>query len=110
VPTDEQHNAHAEPLPENVVASFRLLANAFETMRVEHASNTELLDGMIELLESQANDPPTQVKGVPDSFLDELDRVPKKELKKDQTCPICNLPFLEGKYPDRQDSQPLSMS
>jgi hypothetical protein len=36
------------------------------------------------------------VKGVPDSFLDGLDRVPKKNLKPDEDCPICGNPFLDG--------------
>lgn len=27
----------------------------------------------------------------------ELERVPKKALKKADTCPICNNPFLDGK-------------
>lgn len=29
----------------------------------------------------------------------ELERVPRKELKKDDSCPICSSPFLEDKYP-----------
>ena len=28
-----------------------------------------------------------------------LDRVPKTSLKPSQTCPICNNPFLDDKYP-----------
>jgi hypothetical protein len=51
---------------------------------------------MIEVLRQNADDPPTELKGVPDSFLDELKRVPKKSLKPTDTCPICVNPFLEG--------------
>jgi len=29
----------------------------------------------------------------------ELDRIPKARLTKDQTCPICSLPFLDDPYP-----------
>ena len=29
----------------------------------------------------------------------ELERVHKKKLKKDETCPICGNPFLDDKYP-----------
>jgi hypothetical protein len=98
------HNAHATPQPENVAAAFRLLANAFEMMRGRapedqthaHDQGNELLANMIEVLRQNADDPPTEVKGVPNSFLDELERVPKKALKKDDTCPICVNPFLDG--------------
>lgn len=51
---------------------------------------------MIEVLRENADDPPTELKGVPDSFLDELERVPKETLKPSDTCPICVNPFLDG--------------
>lgn len=38
-------------------------------------------------------------RGLPPSFLDTLDRVDKKSLKKDDTCPICTTPYLEDQYP-----------
>jgi hypothetical protein len=93
-------NANALPQPENMAAAFRLLANAFETMRGRPADEgngeSDLLANMIEVLRENADDPPTELKGVPDSFLDELERVPKKALKPTDTCPICVNPFLEG--------------
>ena len=72
-------------------AAFRLLANAFEMMRGRPADDEaggerDLLAGMIEVLRQNADDPPTELKGVPDSFLDELERVPKKSLKPTDTC------------------------
>jgi hypothetical protein len=84
-------------------AAFRLLANAFEMMRGRPADDqgsgeNDLLANMIEVLRQNADDPPTELKGVPDSFLDELERVPKKSLKPTDTCPICVNPFLEGEY------------
>lgn len=98
------HNTHALPQPENVAAAFRLLANAFDMMRgrpTDERGNgagdgDELLASMIEQLRQNADNPPTELKGVPDSFLDELERVPKKSLKPSDTCPICVNPFLEG--------------
>ncbi|KAF2203592.1 hypothetical protein GQ43DRAFT_478941 [Delitschia confertaspora ATCC 74209] len=102
------HNVHALPQPENMAAAFRLLANAFEMMRgrapddnEEHHSSggEDLLANMIEVLRQNADDPPAELKGCPDSFLDELERVPKKSLKKSDTCPICVNPFLEDEYP-----------
>ena len=32
-------------------------------------------------------------------FYAELERLPKKSLKPNDTCPICSNPFLEDKYP-----------
>jgi hypothetical protein len=82
-------------------AAFRLLANAFEMMRGRSADDeaggeNELLVNMIDVLRQNADDPPSELKGVPDSFLDELERVDKKSLKPSDTCPICVNPFLEG--------------
>ncbi|KAF1940289.1 hypothetical protein EJ02DRAFT_445555 [Clathrospora elynae] len=106
VDTSDPHvhtNANAVPQPENMAAAFRLLANAFETMRGRPADETEggsdLLANMIDVLRQNADDPPKELKGVPDSFLDELERVPKKALKEFDTCPICVNPFLEDQYP-----------
>ena len=45
-----------------------------------------------------AEDPPREVEGVPDSFLAELERIPKKSLKAGEACPICSNDFLDGKY------------
>ncbi|KAK7183702.1 hypothetical protein PSPO01_10360 [Paraphaeosphaeria sporulosa] len=101
------HNVHALPQPENVAAAFRLLANAFDMMRGRPADERgdsttggdDLLASMIEQLRQHADDPPSELKGVPDSFLDELERVPNKSLKPSDTCPICVNPFLEDQYP-----------
>jgi thioesterase domain-containing protein len=100
------HNANALPQPENMAAAFRLLANAFEMMRGRapddeqhnHGGENDLLANMIETLRENADDPPTELKGVPNTFLDELERVPKKSLKPTDTCPICVNPFLEGMH------------
>ena len=43
-----------------------------------------------------AEHPPSEVEGVSDEFIEQLDRVPKKSLKTDMSCPICSNPFLEG--------------
>lgn len=84
-----------------MAAAFRLLANAFEMMRGRPAgegnSDGDLLASMVEYLRANADDPPTELKGVPDSFFDELERVPKETLKPSDTCPICVNPFLDGR-------------
>ena len=43
--------------------------------------------------------PPTEIEGVPQSFLDGLDRVNKKVIKKEDKCPICGERFLDDEYP-----------
>jgi hypothetical protein len=86
-------------MPAAIETSIRILMDAFNTMRAEHTDgDTHLLDSMIEQLGAQADNLPRQLKGMPDTYLDELDRVPKKDLKKDQSCPICTLPFLDGMF------------
>lgn len=62
----------------------------------EQDSTNELLATLVESLLRSADDPPREVQGVPDSFLDELERVPKGELKETESCPICGNPFLDG--------------
>lgn len=44
-------------------------------------------------------DPPTKVAGVPQTYLDSLERVPKRRLKKSDTCPICAEKFLDDEFP-----------
>ena len=56
------------------------------------------LNGMIDSLLADAEQPPKEVKGVSQDFLDELERVPRKVLKKDMDCPICGNAFLEGRH------------
>ncbi|KAI9046278.1 uncharacterized protein KD926_004116 [Aspergillus affinis] len=104
---------HAVPVPHDVSAAFYSLAEAFEVMRREGpgimtpagsgdgeaGSGGGLLTEMIQSLLSQAEMPPKEVEGVSEEFCDVLDRVPRASLKPDQTCPICNNPFLEDKYP-----------
>lgn len=36
---------------------------------------------------------------MPQSYLDSLERVPKKQLKDSDACPICGEAFLEDEYP-----------
>jgi len=106
------HNVHAVPQPENMTAAYRLLANAFQMMAQNRGpqnqdpqnqdpqiAGDDILASMIETLQQSANDPPRELQGVPDSFLDELERVPKKALKKTDECPICCNPFLDDEYP-----------
>ncbi|KAK3717378.1 hypothetical protein LTR37_005767 [Vermiconidia calcicola] len=102
--TRQPHNAHAQPMPRDISAAFRNLANAFEMMRGgDEASNSgqggvdDLLGNLVQSLIESAEHPPSEVQGVSDEFIEQLERVPKKSLKEDMSCPICSNPFLEGK-------------
>ncbi|KAH0270638.1 hypothetical protein KCU84_g20305, partial [Aureobasidium melanogenum] len=84
-------NAHSLPLPGDVSAAFRSLANAFSMMQGgghgQSQENTDqLLARMVEQLMQESENPPREVKGVSDEFLAQLDRVPKTSLK-DKDCP-----------------------
>lgn len=49
------------------------------------------------LQESESNNDPSQ--GMPQSYIDSLDRIPKKKFKKDDTCAICTSRYLDDQYP-----------
>lgn len=59
--------------------------------------NADESNPVLEQIQAMIENPPKDISGVPDSFLDELERVPKKDLKKDDECAICRVPFLDGK-------------
>lgn len=40
-----------------------------------------------------------KIEGVPQSYLDELERVDRRALKKGMQCPICAVDFLDDEYP-----------
>ncbi|KAL8800098.1 MAG: hypothetical protein Q9182_005410 [Xanthomendoza sp. 2 TL-2023] len=97
VNTSSTQNSNATPMPADMRAVFITLSDAFRTMRQDGGGS--LLDTLIESLEADADSPPREVQGVSDTFLDELDRVPKKSLKQADLCPICGNPFLDDQYP-----------
>jgi len=90
-------------MPRDISAAFRNLANAFTMMQggsgaSQEQSHNELLEQLVESLMQNAEHPPSEVQGVSDEFIEQLDRIPKKSLKQDQSCPICSNPFLEGTH------------
>lgn len=92
-------------MPGDVSATYRTLANAFAMLQGGDSAeaqgannNNELLGRLVATLMESAEHPPTEVKGVSDEFISELERVPRKDLKSDMSCPICSNPFVEGKY------------
>ncbi|KAL1649487.1 hypothetical protein SLS58_001543 [Diplodia intermedia] len=93
-----RHNPHALPTPTDVIALFSMFRDALVVMAADHDGD-QSDNPMFEQLQALIDNPPKEINGVPDSFLDELDRVPKKSLKKDDECAICRLPFLDDPYP-----------
>ena len=65
---------NATPLPSDMSAAYRLLAEGFESMRV-YRSGEGVLDEMIELLLRESERPPKEVKGVGQDFIDGRDCV-----------------------------------
>ncbi|EZF35719.1 hypothetical protein H109_05210 [Trichophyton interdigitale MR816] len=113
---NERTRPYAVPVPGDVSAAFRSLAEAFDVMRrsgdnaplpvydgrdpeMPDAGQGQLIEEMIRALLQDAEAPPREVEGVSEEFCDVLDRVPKTRLKESQTCPICNNPFLEDSHP-----------
>lgn len=63
------------------------------------ATNRDLLQTLFEALEADVLSPPKEVEGLSQEFLDTLERVPKKTLKPDDSCPICAEKFLDDQFP-----------
>ncbi len=100
-PTWSHNNSHATPTPVEVAAAERLLQDQYRSLMstADDPRNVEFLEALISSLDPLIDQPPTKVAGVPQSYLDELDRVPKKALNKTDSCPICNECFLDDEYP-----------
>jgi hypothetical protein len=95
------NNPNALPTPVDIEAAERLLQDQFLTL-LQNSDNPDhgaFLESLINSVQSQIEDPPEKVAGVPQSYLDELERVPKKQLKKSDVCPICAEKFLDDEYP-----------
>ncbi|KAF1982140.1 hypothetical protein K402DRAFT_407922 [Aulographum hederae CBS 113979] len=109
-------NPHAQPLPRDISASYRLLADTYNHLLTggDRDPSDDVLEPLIEQLMAISMNPPQEVKGVPDEFVAELDRIPKKVLlrekaaggkpnpkdsSRDALCPICQNEFLEDEHP-----------
>jgi len=95
------NNPNALPTPVEIAAAERLLQDQFSTLLQisDNPDHGAFLEGLITSVQEQIEDPPEKVSGVPQSYLDELERVPKKALKKNDVCPICAEKFLDYEYP-----------
>jgi hypothetical protein len=97
-----QNNPHSTPNPVEMAAAESLLRDQFTTLLADDSVSEERrarLDDMIEQINQLIHEPPEVVKGVPQSYLDGLERVPKKKLKALGECPICATEFVKDPYP-----------
>jgi RING finger family protein len=93
------NNPHARAAPFDIRNLVRLAADGYEriandSVNEEHES---FLRGLLDTLSSQAEN--AEINGVSQEFIDSLERVPKKMLKKTEMCPICAELFLNDEYP-----------
>lgn len=98
---EQQHNnPHAVPNPADTSALFRLLQDQMGTLATTapNETNRAFLESLVEALELDVAHPPQQIEGVTQEVLDRLDRVPRKTLKDDDTCPICAERYLDDPY------------
>ncbi|PKS11518.1 hypothetical protein jhhlp_003283, partial [Lomentospora prolificans] len=100
ISTGPHNNPHATPTPVDVARLLRLVQEQMETLATTAPTpdNRDFLTRLVASLEEDILDPPSDVQGVRQDFLDSLDRVPRKNLAKDDTCPICAERHLDDKY------------
>ncbi|POS83225.1 hypothetical protein EPUL_005206 [Erysiphe pulchra] len=98
--TTSHNNPHATPTPVDMAAAERLLQDQLLhffslTSSIEHG---DFLQSLIRSIEDDIDHPPTVVPGVSQNYLDQLERVSRKSLKKGEECKICGEEFLQDDY------------
>ncbi|KAI1496697.1 hypothetical protein F5X99DRAFT_413870 [Biscogniauxia marginata] len=90
----------AGPTPVDMAALFELVQSQYTTLATDAptAENRNFLESLVSQLEADIHSPPDHVPGVSQEYLDGLDRVPRKALKDDESCPICAERYLDDKY------------
>lgn len=94
------NNPHATPTPVDVAAVFRLVQDQMLTLLPDapNAANRDLLGELASQLEQQIANPPREIAGVSQTYLDGLERVPRRRLGQDEACPICVERYLDDPY------------
>ena len=88
------------PVPADVSAAYRMMAEGFQGMlRDNEDADSDLLEGMISDLMNQAETPPTEVQGVDEEYISELERISIKKVKQEADCPICGNAFVDDPLP-----------
>ncbi|EFX03251.1 hypothetical protein CMQ_3180 [Grosmannia clavigera kw1407] len=94
------NNPHATATPVDVAAVYRLVQDQMLTLLPDapNAANRDLLEQLAMQLEQQIADPPREIAGVSQAYVDALDRVSRRRLGHDETCPICVERYLDDEY------------
>ncbi|KAI0009232.1 hypothetical protein F4779DRAFT_617806 [Xylariaceae sp. FL0662B] len=94
------HHHHAGPTPVDTAALFRLLQDQLGTLAADtpDPENRNFLLSLMQLVEADIESPPDAIRGVSQQYLDALDRVPRKALGKDDSCPLCIDRYLDDPY------------
>lgn len=98
--TASHNNPHATPTPVDMAATERLLQDQIlhflsMTSSIEHG---DFLQSLVRSIEHDIDHPPMVVPGVSQSYLDQLERVSRKSLKKGEECKICGEEFLQDDH------------
>ncbi|KAI0839758.1 hypothetical protein F5Y06DRAFT_295128 [Hypoxylon sp. FL0890] len=95
------HRQHVGPTPVDTAALFRLLQDQFATLATDAPTpeNRNFLESLMSAIEEDIGSPPDTIPGVNQEYLDSLDRVPRKQFKPEDSCPICAERFLDDPYP-----------
>lgn len=86
-------SSHDSQSQHNSASEFEQLAGILGNL-----NDSPIVQQMIEQLGSEDQNEGTK-QGVPQYFVDSLDRIPKKKLKPSDQCPICATNYLEDEYP-----------
>ncbi|KAJ1324972.1 E3 ubiquitin-protein ligase RNF181 [Microdochium nivale] len=99
--SEEGHTRpHAVPTPVDTSALFRLLQDQLGTLASDAPSeeNRQFLELLMSNLELDIAHPPEHIPGVSQEYVDSLDRVSRKSIKDDDSCPICAERYLDDQY------------
>ncbi|KAI0382151.1 hypothetical protein F5Y04DRAFT_253098 [Hypomontagnella monticulosa] len=93
--------SHVGPTPVDMEALLQLVQDQIATLSqtAPTAENRNFLQTMFDQLQADIDSAPDTIRGVSQEYLDTLDRVPKKKLGDDDTCPICAERCLDDPYP-----------
>ncbi|PHH73430.1 hypothetical protein CDD83_4752 [Cordyceps sp. RAO-2017] len=94
------NNPHATPTPVDTADLFRLLQDQLRTLYTTAPTddNRAFLEQMMLAVDDDIYDPPATLRGVGQDFVDALDRVPRRTLRRDDDCAICKIPYLEDEW------------
>ncbi|KAK0709791.1 hypothetical protein B0T26DRAFT_754945 [Lasiosphaeria miniovina] len=99
-PAEQHNNPHAVANPVDLAALYRLVQDQMGTLATTAPTqaNSDFLRQLVEILDEDVAHPPSRITGVSQDFVDGLDRVARKTLKDDATCPICAERYLDDPY------------